>query len=103
MQKTKFPAVVATFVVCFAFWVLLTWSFTMQELIAGAVISLAVALFSARFFMDEEARREQRHRQADHGARDQLLHRERPGQQHPEGEADHKGSHNSRECCFSQG
>ena len=55
MQKTKFPAVVATFVVCFAFWVLLTWSFTMQELIAGAVISLAVALFSARFFIHEKA------------------------------------------------
>ena len=55
MQKTKFPAVVATFVVCFAFWVLLTWSFATQELIAGAVISLAVALFSARFFIHEKA------------------------------------------------
>ena len=55
MQKTKFPAVVATFVVCFAFWVLLTWSFTMQELIAGGVVSLAVALFAARFFIHEKA------------------------------------------------
>ena len=55
MQKTKFPAVVATFIVCFAFWVLLTWSFTAQELIAGAVISLAVALFAARFFIHEKA------------------------------------------------
>ena len=45
----------ATFVVCFAFWVLLTWSFTMQELIAGGVVSLAVALFSARFFIHEKA------------------------------------------------
>ena len=54
MQKTKFPAVVATFVLCFAFWVLLTWSFTMQELIAGGVVSLAVALFSARFFIHED-------------------------------------------------
>ena len=55
MQKTKLPAVVATFVVCFAFWILLTWSFTAQELIAGAVVSLLVALFAARFFIHEKA------------------------------------------------
>ncbi|MBQ6273730.1 MAG: Na+/H+ antiporter subunit E [Oscillospiraceae bacterium] len=55
MRKTTFPAILATFVLCFAFWVLLTWSFTMQELIAGGVVSLAVALFSARFFIHEKA------------------------------------------------
>ena len=55
MQKTKFPAVVATFLVCFAFWVLLTWSFATQELIAGGVVSLAVALFAARFFIHEKS------------------------------------------------
>ena len=55
MQKTKFPAVVSTFVVCFVFWLLLTWSVSVQELIAGAVVSLAVALFSARFFIHENA------------------------------------------------
>ena len=55
MRKTTFPAVLATFVVCFAFWLLLTWSFTVQELAAGAVVSLAVALFSARFFIHEKA------------------------------------------------
>ncbi|MBR5094348.1 MAG: Na+/H+ antiporter subunit E [Oscillospiraceae bacterium] len=55
MQKTRFPAVVATFIVCFAFWLLLTWSFAVQELIAGAVVSLAVALFAARFFIHEKA------------------------------------------------
>ena len=55
MRKTTIPAVVTTFVVCFAFWLLLTWSFAAQELIAGAVISLAVALFSARFFIHEKA------------------------------------------------
>ena len=55
MRKTKAPAVVATFVVCFAFWLLLTWSFSIQELIAGAVVSLAAALFSARFFIHEKA------------------------------------------------
>ena len=55
MQKTKLPAVISTFVVCFIFWVLLTWTFTAQELAAGAVVSLAVALFSARFFIHEKA------------------------------------------------
>ena len=55
MRKTTFPAVLATFVVCFLFWLLLTWSFAVQELIAGAAVSLAVALFSARFFIHEKA------------------------------------------------
>ena len=55
MRKTTFPAVLATFVVCFVFWLLLTWSFAVQELIAGAAVSLAVALFSARFFIHEKA------------------------------------------------
>ena len=55
MQKTKFPAVVSTFVLCYAFWILLTWSFSAQELAAGAIVSLAVALFSARFFIHENA------------------------------------------------
>ncbi len=55
MRKTSFPAVLATFVLCWLFWILLTWSFTVQELAGGAVVSLAVALFSARFFIHEKA------------------------------------------------
>lgn len=55
MQKTRLPAVISTFVVCYLFWLLLTWSFTVQEMAAGAVVSLAVALFSARFFIHEKA------------------------------------------------
>ena len=55
MQKTTFPAVLTTFVLCFVFWLALDWSFTTQELIVGAVVSLAVALFSARFFIHEKA------------------------------------------------
>ena len=54
MRKTTFPAVLATFVVCFLFWLLLTWSIAWQELAAGAVVSLLVALFSARFFIHEK-------------------------------------------------
>lgn len=55
MPKTKFPAVLSTFVLCFLFWLLLTWSFEMQEMAAGAVVSLGVALFSARFFIHDKA------------------------------------------------
>ncbi len=55
MPKTKLPAVVSTFCLCFVFWLLLTWSFTAQEMIAGAVVSLAVALFASRFFIHENA------------------------------------------------
>ncbi|MBR3293924.1 MAG: Na+/H+ antiporter subunit E [Oscillospiraceae bacterium] len=55
MRKTKFPAVIATFIVCFAFWLLLTWTVDVQNLIAGTVVSLLAALFSARFFIHESA------------------------------------------------
>jgi multicomponent Na+:H+ antiporter subunit E len=37
------------------FWILFTFSFTVQELAAGAVISLAIAIFTARFFIHENA------------------------------------------------
>ncbi|MBQ9685507.1 MAG: Na+/H+ antiporter subunit E [Oscillospiraceae bacterium] len=55
MPKTKFPAVVSTFILCFAFWLLLTWSLDTQELIAGAIVSLVAALFCARFFIHDKA------------------------------------------------
>ncbi|MDO4983424.1 MAG: Na+/H+ antiporter subunit E [Eubacteriales bacterium] len=60
MQKTRFPAVISTFIVCYIFWLLLTWPFgadgvAVQELVAGGVVSLAVALFSARFFIHEKS------------------------------------------------
>ena len=55
MPKTKFPAVLTTFLLCLGFWILITWNFSVQELATGAVVSLAVALFSARFFIHEKA------------------------------------------------
>ena len=55
MRKTTFAGVVSTFVVCFSFWILLTWSLDVQELLAGGIVSLAVALFSSRFFIHETA------------------------------------------------
>ncbi len=53
MQKTTFSGVATTFIVSYAFWILLTWSFAAQELIAGAVVSLGVSLFSSRFFIHD--------------------------------------------------
>lgn len=55
MRKTTFPAVISTFVLCMAFWILLTENLSVEELAVGAVVSLAVALFSARFFIHEKA------------------------------------------------
>ena len=40
----------ATFILCMVVWVLITWSFTVQELAAGVLVSIATALFSSRFF-----------------------------------------------------
>ena len=55
LRKTTFPAVLSTFLVCYAFWLLLTWSVATEELIAGAIVSLLAALFAARFFIHEKA------------------------------------------------
>ena len=54
MHKTSFGGVASTFLLCFIFWILLTWSAEPQELATGAVISLAVALFSSRFFIHDK-------------------------------------------------
>ena len=55
MPKTKLPAVISTFCLCFGFWLLLTWSFTAQEIIVGAVVSLAAALFASGFLIHKDA------------------------------------------------
>ena len=51
MQKTRFSAALATFILCMLVWVLITWSFAIQELAAGVLVSLATAVFSSRFFV----------------------------------------------------
>jgi multicomponent Na+:H+ antiporter subunit E len=38
-------------------WVLITWSFTVQELAAGVLVSIATALFSSRFFVHGDSYR----------------------------------------------
>lgn len=55
MPKTTFPKLTATFLVCYAFWLLVTWSLAPQELLAGAAVCAAVALFCSRFFIHEKA------------------------------------------------
>jgi multicomponent Na+:H+ antiporter subunit E len=55
LGKTKPSAVIATFILCFIFWLLLTLSLSPRDLVLGVLVSLGAALFSARFFVHEEA------------------------------------------------
>ena len=63
MKKTKFSAFLSAAVVCYIFWLLITGQIvsiftgdaSLQILIAGAVVSVLTALFSARFFIHEKA------------------------------------------------
>ena len=45
----------ATFILCMVVWILITWSFAVQELAAGVLVSLATALFSSRFFVHDDS------------------------------------------------
>ena len=63
MKKAKFSAVLSTAIVCYLFWLLITGQLvelfkgepSAQVLIVGAIISIATALFSARFFIHKNA------------------------------------------------
>ena len=63
MKKTTFPAFLSVAIMCYIFWLLITGqivsiftgSASVQILIAGAVVSILVALFSARFFIHGRA------------------------------------------------
>ncbi len=61
MKKATFPAILSTFILCMIVWLIVTWPFgsavraMLEELIAGAVFSLFVALFSARFLIKESS------------------------------------------------
>ena len=57
MPKTRFTAILSTFIICMGIWVLITWNFSVQELAAGALVSLAAALFVSRFFKQEDGYR----------------------------------------------
>lgn len=55
MTGKKCAAWLSTFLLCFLFWVLLTWSVAPRELILGAVVAAIVAAFSARFLIHSRA------------------------------------------------
>lgn len=63
MKKATFPAILSTSIVCFLFWLLITGQIvaifrgapSVQVLIAGAVVSVCTALFSARYFIHSKA------------------------------------------------
>lgn len=56
MQKpSKFAVWLSTFVFCLLFWLLLTWSLALREIILGVVVSAVVAAFSGRFLIHHQA------------------------------------------------
>lgn len=55
MKKTRGSAVFSTFIFCYLLWILFTFSFSIQELLVGAVVSLLVAFFTAKFFIHENS------------------------------------------------
>lgn len=54
-KKTTFSAWLSTFVFCFLFWLLLTWSVDSLGLIMDAIFSALVAAFTAKFFIHSKA------------------------------------------------
>lgn len=63
MKKTTFSAFLSTAIMCYIFWLLITGQIvsiftggaSVQILIAGALVSVITALFSARFFIHSKA------------------------------------------------
>lgn len=61
MKKASFPSVLSTAIVCYIFWLIISGQLvnlfagepSAQVLIAGVVVSIATALFSAKFFIHE--------------------------------------------------
>ena len=63
MKKASTSSVISTFIVCFIFWLLITGQLSaifkgqisLEVLIAGVIVCLVTALFSARFLIHEKA------------------------------------------------
>lgn len=55
MKANKFWTWLSTFILCFLFWMLLTWSVAPRELVLGAVVAAAVSIFAARFLIHSKA------------------------------------------------
>lgn len=54
-MKNKFAVCLSSFILCYGFWFLLTWSAARRELILGALVSLGAALFAGRFLVHSDA------------------------------------------------
>ena len=55
MKGFRFTAWLSTALVCFLFWMLLTWSVAPRELLWGGLVSVVVAAFACRFFIHSRA------------------------------------------------
>ena len=63
MKKAKFPAILSTAIVCYIFWLVITGQIaaiftgnaSWQVLVAGGIVSVLTALFTARFFIHKKA------------------------------------------------
>ena len=54
MKDNKFSAWLSTFIFCFLFWLLLTWSVALREILIGLGVSAVVAAVSARFLIQKD-------------------------------------------------
>ncbi|MDV3428183.1 MAG: Na+/H+ antiporter subunit E [Bacillota bacterium] len=52
MKRLK--AIASTFILCFIFWLFYTGTFDIEEISAGLIVSILVALFSSAFFIQKE-------------------------------------------------
>jgi multicomponent Na+:H+ antiporter subunit E len=55
LKKGFISGVFSTFILCYICWNLFTWTFTAEELIGGAFVSLVVALLTSRFLIHDNA------------------------------------------------
>lgn len=55
MKPNKFCAWLSTFILCFLFWMLLTWSLAWRELVLGVVVAAIVSAFTAKFLIHNRA------------------------------------------------
>ena len=55
MKANKFCAWLSTFILCFLFWMLLTWSVAPRELILGVVIAAIVSAFTSKVLIHNQA------------------------------------------------
>ena len=53
MNKKNFGLFIVTFIYCFIFWMLLTWSVEVKELVFGLIVCIPSAWFGSSFFVQD--------------------------------------------------